>query len=328
MISVVIPLYNKANYIERALRSVQCQNRALCREIVVVDDGSTDGSAEVVDGLYAGDDRIKLLRQSNAGVSAARNAGIERASGEYVALLDADDQWQPWFLDEISGLIAAFPEAGVYCTAYEKVMEDGQVVQPQFRHVPKKGIGLIDRYLYASANSSNAPISASSVCVPRSHLLAVGGFPEGISQAEDKLMWVKLTLEHDVAWSPKSSMLRDMVNENQSSSTWTPDRANQYTQWLKDMIASCCRNGTSSGSGYGKTAYDDLKIALLAQREMVFRKAVRFGFPGYAVRAFFVLCFNAPARRIPRYAAILCLPHSLKRRIGQSLKRRESTRDA
>lgn len=318
-ISVVIPLYNKANYIERALRSVLNQNKALCREIVVVDDGSSDGSHKVVERLCQHDDRIKLVRQTNAGVSAARNTGIKYASNEYIALLDADDQWQPWFLDEVARLINAFPEVSVYATSYERMVGDGQVKKPRFRHVPQTDIGLIDRYLYASVNSSSTPITSSSVSVHRPALLAVGGFPEGMSQAEDKLTWTKLSLEYSFAWSPRSSMLQDMATENQSNSTWGPASADEYITWLQDVIAFRCKiPGASSCS---KTTCADLKLALLAQRELVFRKAVRNSFYGYAFRTLVALCYSAPPRRVPRYVITLCLPQMLKIRIRKLLKK-------
>ena len=87
-ISVVIPLYNKEKEIARTLRSVLAQTSQPL-EIIVVDDGSTDGGAEVVRAI--GSPLVRLVRQSNAGVCAARNRGIAESTGEYIALLDADD---------------------------------------------------------------------------------------------------------------------------------------------------------------------------------------------------------------------------------------------
>ena len=89
-ISVIIPLYNKAASIRRTLRSV-VEQRVQPREIIVVDDGSTDGSAEIVQSLNA--PLVRLLRQQNQGVSAARNRAMAEASGRWVALLDGDDVW-------------------------------------------------------------------------------------------------------------------------------------------------------------------------------------------------------------------------------------------
>ena len=94
-VTVIIPLYNKAGCIKRALRSILAQSYQDF-ELIVVDDGSTDDGAEVVRSVV--DSRITLLQQANQGPGAARNAGIARAGTKYVAFLDADDEWYPWFL--------------------------------------------------------------------------------------------------------------------------------------------------------------------------------------------------------------------------------------
>ena len=95
MISVVIPLYNKEKSIASTLRTVLNQTFS-DYEIVIVNDGSTDGSVEEIEKVQ--DDRIRLVHQPNAGVSAARNRGIEEAKGELNAFLDADDEWKPDYL--------------------------------------------------------------------------------------------------------------------------------------------------------------------------------------------------------------------------------------
>ena len=106
--SVIIPLYNKEREIEGTIRSVLSQTR-LPDEIVVVDDGSTDRSAEIVQRIDS--PLIRLVAQPNAGECAARNRAIAEARGEYLALIDADDEWEPGFLAEIEAMIGEFPGA-------------------------------------------------------------------------------------------------------------------------------------------------------------------------------------------------------------------------
>src|SRR5579885_1362295 len=108
-LSVVIPLYNKAPHVARAIESVQRQS-VRDFELIVVDDGSTDGGAGIVGAID--DSRIRLITQPNAGASAARNRGVGEARGELIAFLDADDTHNPLFLEEILGLAARHEEAG------------------------------------------------------------------------------------------------------------------------------------------------------------------------------------------------------------------------
>ena len=93
LISVIIPVFNVRPYLAKALESVIRQTYSHL-EIIVVDDGSTDGSGDICDEFAARDERIKVIHQENRGLSAARNAGLDRAAGEYIAFLDSDDAWR------------------------------------------------------------------------------------------------------------------------------------------------------------------------------------------------------------------------------------------
>ena len=116
MISIVIPLYNKAHTIVHTLNSVFRQTYQDF-EVVIVDDGSTDGGADVVRQHFA-DDRIRIFRQENQGVSVARNNGIEYARAEYVALLDGDDEWHPEYLRITAKYIQDNPQCGLFLCAF------------------------------------------------------------------------------------------------------------------------------------------------------------------------------------------------------------------
>jgi glycosyltransferase involved in cell wall biosynthesis len=115
MVSVIVPLFNKAPYVQRAIDSIVRQTHADF-ELIVVDDGSTDGGDRLVEAMH--DPRLRLIRQSNAGPGAARNTGIAAASGSLLAFLDADDEWMPTFLERNVALIEAEPQAAAIASAF------------------------------------------------------------------------------------------------------------------------------------------------------------------------------------------------------------------
>jgi glycosyltransferase involved in cell wall biosynthesis len=115
-VSVVIPLYNKALYIEQTIKCV-FEQTIQDFEIVVVDDGSTDDGYARVAAIK--DSRVKLISQENAGAGAARNRGILEARTDFIAFLDADDEWETDHLEVLLSLRDEFPDAGLYATVYK-----------------------------------------------------------------------------------------------------------------------------------------------------------------------------------------------------------------
>src|SRR5581483_8159413 len=105
-ISVIIPCFNHAAYLAKAIQSALVQTLP-ADEIIVVDDGSTDDTAKVT---ASSGTRIRYVYQSNAGLSAARNTGIKLATGKYIGFLDADDLWHPDFLTTLVNLLERHPE--------------------------------------------------------------------------------------------------------------------------------------------------------------------------------------------------------------------------
>ena len=116
-VSVVIPLYQKESTIRRAIESIQRQSIPAL-EILVVDDGSTDGGPDVVMALARSDSRIRLLTRPNGGPGAAKNTGLREASGPLITFLDADDEWEPRFLEYATRDLQAHPECAVYASAF------------------------------------------------------------------------------------------------------------------------------------------------------------------------------------------------------------------
>lgn len=199
LISVVIPLYNKEASIATALDSVLAQTYQDF-EVVVVDDGSTDDGAVIVE-QYA-DPRIRLVRQENAGVSAARNKGIAEAKGEYVAFLDADDEWLPGFLEEIVALQQEFPECRAQATSY-LINSRGEKSTIELHKIPFKGRhGILTNY-FEVAYYSQPPICSICICVERTLLQEIGGFPMDVMIGEDLLTWARIAVHTRWAYSLK-----------------------------------------------------------------------------------------------------------------------------
>lgn len=126
-VSIITPCFNAARYIAETLESVLAQSYSDW-ELIVVDDGSTDESVRIIGDFCALDKRVNMIRQSNRGSSAARNSGIRRAKGRYIALLDADDVWDPDFL---SSQIAFMKDQNAICVccAYRHIDAESREIQ-------------------------------------------------------------------------------------------------------------------------------------------------------------------------------------------------------
>jgi glycosyltransferase involved in cell wall biosynthesis len=186
LVTAVIPTYNYARFVARAIDSVLAQTYRHI-ECIVVDDGSTDDTAEIL-SRYG--DRLVAIRQPNRGLSAARNAGLQAARGAYVAFLDADDWWHP---EKASRQVAALqqrPDVGCVGCGRRHVALDGQTLeefpgQPgaRDRRALLRGVAL--RTFWVGGSGSGAMIR-------RSVVERVGGFDEGLKAAEDWDMWLRL----------------------------------------------------------------------------------------------------------------------------------------
>ncbi len=162
-------------------------------ELIVVDDFSIDGSAAVVEQIA--DPRIRIVRlDENGGVGAARNKGVSLATAPFITFLDADDWWEPTFLEEMAGLIARYSDAGIYGTSYYIVKNGRKRVAP---------IGVDEgftegdiNYCRVYARTLCMPLWTGAICMPRTIFNEAGGFPVGVKLGEDFLLWVHVALKH------------------------------------------------------------------------------------------------------------------------------------
>ena len=191
-VSVVIPCFNTERYIAATLRAVQAQSGAQL-EIIVVDDGSTDGSAALVERDFPD---VRLLRRPNGGVAAARNAGIDAATGDWVAFCDADDIWLPGKLAAQFDAMAAAPGCRMSYTAWHVWLSSEPEPEP----------GLLDSLAAASGDTArwagatgwlypelllDCVVWTSTVLMQRSLLAETGGFDTGLRIGEDYDLWLR-----------------------------------------------------------------------------------------------------------------------------------------
>ncbi len=181
MVSVIIPLYNKERYIQRAIESVIAQTYKNY-EIIVVDDGSTDASRIALEPYW---DRIAYIWQENAGPGAARNRGASKSSGQYLAFLDADDYWLEGFLEHTVAFLEKYPEAGVVSTAYWRLRPSGRTCV--VLATAKQPEGIVENFFKAYARIRFC--CTGSVLIRKAVFVSLGGFREDLKAGEDVEFW-------------------------------------------------------------------------------------------------------------------------------------------
>lgn len=202
MFSVIIPLYNKELYVKKAIQSVLAQTYREY-ELIVMDDGSRDGSYELAKSAIENYGNCHLYRQQNAGVSVARNNGVALSQGDYLCFLDADDWWEPTFLEEMYKLIVEFPDAGIYGTNYTIVNETKHKTRMAEIGVEEGFERGYINYCKVYAKTMYMPLTSISVAIPRSVFDEMKGFPKGIKLGEDFLLWIRIALKYKVAFLNK-----------------------------------------------------------------------------------------------------------------------------
>ena len=215
--SVIIPLYNKEAEIERTVRSVLAQTLQPL-EIVIVDDGSTDNSRHVVEQINS--PLIRLHTQQNAGSGAARNRAIALSRGEYIAMIDADDEWMPDYLQQIARLIRLYPNCGGWCSAFDIVSDDGVFPSDSPRYE-----GIIEDYFREAMTRYVCITSATTIA--RRVFDQVGGFPEGMRMGQDTYMWIKLARSFKVAYTPRRLCRYNRIAQNRTTSIYRGDNCRE-----------------------------------------------------------------------------------------------------
>lgn len=212
-VSVVIACFNVAAYLDETLKSVRSQTLSQI-EILVVDDGSTDSTRQIIEAHAASDARVRaIIFDRNRGVVTARNAALEIASGEFVAMIDGDDVWLPTALEDRLSIADAFPEAVVIATEF--TLFSGKVPPPPF--APKIAQGPRARAMLAEAYETKQAIVlpepfeavamlhfawVGATLVNRRTMEALGHFDPSFTGPEDTLLWLRLALKGPFVFLP------------------------------------------------------------------------------------------------------------------------------
>ncbi|MCQ2344351.1 MAG: glycosyltransferase family 2 protein [Paludibacteraceae bacterium] len=196
IISVIIPLYNKIRFVEQTLQSIFAQTYQ-DYEIIIINDGSTDGSAELVERLIDGHHNCKLIHQANAGVGVARNNGVNASNGEYLCFLDADDWWEPTFIEEMASFSNEYPDAGLWACNYI-------YYKPGKTHIGVKHPTGYINYPKCYFKNEGMPVWTGAVMMQRKVFDEMGGFPVDIKLGEDFLLWSKIAHHYKIAFLDKA----------------------------------------------------------------------------------------------------------------------------
>ena len=214
-ISVVVTTFNRGARIAATLDSVLAQTVAPC-EILVIDDGSTDDTADWITAHYAAHSSLRVIRQPNAGVAAARNRGLNEARGEFVAFLDHDDIWHPHKLERQRQALQSAPQAAMCWCLWREIEADG--------NERADGQRLFDQLFWRGRSGrvfddfipKNVLLSASVPLIRTSFLRQIGGFDSRTQPSDDWDCWLRLARRHPFVFLNETLLDYAWHSENQS----------------------------------------------------------------------------------------------------------------
>lgn len=281
-VSVVIPAYNACEHLPECLESVFRQEVTDGLEVIVVDDGSTDGTRDCLSAFP----NVVYLAQGNRGPAAARNAGIARSRGTFIAFLDADDLWPEGKLQTQIDLLQQHPDAAM-CFGDCRQFASGQaqaltLFEESSQGTSAWGDGPYLPDAYARLLTANF-ITTGSVVARREILGMVGGFHEGLRLVEDLDLWLRIARRYPIIWSPAVCLLRRRHANNLSRDSEAMSLA--YLDVLRRQQVEQKR-----GEAPTRIDFTDLmarEYGQLADRALMHRQpeqAMHWAWRGFAVR--------------------------------------------
>ncbi|WP_138433116.1 glycosyltransferase family 2 protein [Winogradskyella algicola] len=225
--SVVITVYNKAEFIKNTINSVLNQTFQDF-EIIVVNDGSTDESKSIIKSFN--DNRIELITTKNQGVSAARNKGIEVANANYVALLDGDDLWEKDFLKFIKEAITKFSNVSVFTTALAHKYEH-KVVPATYNFKQRNTYEIRD---FFKSSLDHTILTSSSIVFRKNIIEKIGYFDTSIESGEDTDFWIRIGIHFKVVFINKILVYYNFVPESISNTVFSVKNKPRYDKYFKE----------------------------------------------------------------------------------------------
>jgi GT2 family glycosyltransferase len=240
LVSVILPTYNRCQWLPQAIESVLGQTYAPL-ELIVVDDGSTDGTRDLLKSYGSG---IQVLHQANTGVSGARNAGIRAARGELIALLDSDDRWLPEKLEHQVAYFQASRRAMI-CQTEEIWIRNGKRVNPKKRHRKYSGM-IFEKTLPLCL------VSPSAVMMRAALFREVGLFDEALPACEDYDLWLRICWKYPVHLIPIPLIVKHGGHADQLSAM--PELDKYRIQALVKILAGNCLSPSQRASAMATLA--------------------------------------------------------------------------
>ncbi|GMV97251.1 MAG: glycosyltransferase family 2 protein [Phycisphaerae bacterium] len=252
-ISVIIPAYNAARWLGRALDSVVAQTLRP-REVIVVDDGSTDETAAVA-ARYA--PVVTCIRQTNGHVSAARNRGAAEATGEWLAFLDADDEWFPDKLERQAAILRRHPDLA-WCCCNCVVLRSGRNSARIIPPTVERGLRREARVSFFEAAAGGLSLQTSGFVLHRGLFEEAGGFDIGLKRQEDRDLWWRIAFRHahvgydarplyryyaDTAGSlgkvgqDRTDVIENICKHARSVQTYGPAVAADFRRYARPLVA-------------------------------------------------------------------------------------------
>ncbi len=272
MFSIIIPLYNKEKFLFETLSSVELQTYKDF-EVIIVDDSSTDNSFNIAK-TFEKDKRFKVYTKLNGGVSDARNFGIEKAVGQYICFLDADDIWDSSYLREVYRLIKKYPDYDVFCLGYlsfNNVIED-TYAKFNLRKYIKTDDAVIDFFRYSVLRKGSIALT-SAVVISRSLIESKQlKFKTGCSMGEDVDFWLRACASKDIVYSNKTLMFYRYSCED-SLTSWgisSISRSYAYWKWYSIMSSSSYKDKFTT-----RMLYTTAKMGLKTHEGLLIRRCLQ-----------------------------------------------------